>query len=153
MSLRKPRILFVEDHEDTRDLISFVLQQSHYEVATSATIDDSLKLARSGRFNLFIFDSWLPDGSGIDLCKKVREFDHCTPILFYSGAAFENDRKLALSSGAQAYLIKPVETSELLQAIKTLMVTEEIRFGVNRSERKPDRITRSISGGQTNLNP
>jgi DNA-binding response OmpR family regulator len=112
-----------------------------------------LKLARSGRFNLFIFDSWLPDGSGIDLCKKVREFDHCTPILFYSGAAFENDRKLALSSGAQAYLIKPVETSELLQAIKTLMVKEEIRFGVNRSERKQDRITRSISGGQTNLNP
>ena len=153
MSLRKPRILFVEDHEDTRDLISFVLQQSHYEVATAATIDDSLKLARSGRFNLFIFDFWLPDGSGIDLCKKVREFDHCTPILFYSGAAFENDKRLALSSGAQAYLIKPVETSELLQAIKTLMVKEEIRFRVNRRERKQDRITRSLSSGQTNLNP
>jgi two-component system OmpR family response regulator len=124
MSLRQPRILFVEDHEDTRDLISLVLQQSHYEVATAATLDDSLKLARSGSFNLFIFDSWLPDGSGIDLCKQVREFDHCTPILFYSGAAYETDRKLALSSGAQAYLVKPIETSELLQAIKSLMIKE-----------------------------
>ena len=152
MSLRKARILFVEDHEDTRDLISFVLQQSNYEVATAATIDDSLQLARSGRFNLFIFDAWLPDGSGIDLCKQVREFDQCTPILFYSGATYETDKELALSSGAQAYLVKPVEISELLQAIKTLMIKERDPLRSEVKERKQDRITSSISGPPT-LNP
>jgi DNA-binding response OmpR family regulator len=146
MSFRKPRILFVEDHEDTRDLISFVLQQSHYEVVTAATIDDSLQLARSGRFNLFIFDAWLPDGSGIDLCRQVREFDQCTPILFYSGAAYETDKKLALSSGAQAYLVKPVDISELLHVIKTLMTKERDSFRGRTEERKQDRITPSISG-------
>ncbi len=92
MTLLKSRILFVEDHDDTRDLISMVLQQSDYDVATAANIDDTLKLARSEHFNLFIFDSWLPDGSGIDLCKEVRKFDHRTPILFYSGLAYEKEK-------------------------------------------------------------
>ncbi len=121
MSFPTPRILFVDDHEDTRDLISLVLQKSHYEVATAATIDETLKLARSGYFHLFIFDSWLPDGSGVDLCKLVRQFDHCTPILFYSGLATSKDKNLALSSGAQGYLVKPVEVPELLRAIKDLI--------------------------------
>jgi DNA-binding response OmpR family regulator len=125
MTPRKPRILFVEDHDDTRDLISLVLQQSDYEVAAAATIRDTLKLARGGNFNLFIFDSWLADGSGIDLCKQVREFDCRTPILFYSGVAHEKDIRSALNAGAQGYLVKPVEVPKLLQAVADLLTASE----------------------------
>jgi DNA-binding response OmpR family regulator len=101
--------------------MALILRDCHYEVATAATIDGALELAKSSQFNLFILDSWLIDGSGIDLCKQIREFDDCTPILFYSGAAYEKDKCLAMSSGAQAYLIKPVEVPELLAAIKGLI--------------------------------
>ena len=125
MPLVKPIILFVEDHDDTRDLIALILRMSHYDVATASTLEDGLKLARSGNYNLFIFDSWLLDGSGVDLCKQVREFDHCTPILFYSAAAYETDKDLALEAGAQAYLVKPVEVSDLLKTINTLMPKKE----------------------------
>jgi DNA-binding response OmpR family regulator len=117
----KSRILFAEDHDDTREFISIVLQRSNYEVATAATIDDTLRLATSGPFNLFILDSWLPDGSGIDLCKRIRTFDNLTPILFYSGLAFERDKLLAFSSGAQAYLVKPVDVDELLVTVDDLL--------------------------------
>ena len=121
MKALKPRILYVEDHEDTRELIALILRESQFAVTTAATIEETLQLARGGNFNLFIFDSWLLDGSGINLCKQIREFDDCTPILFYSGAAYEKDMTSALSSGAQAYLVKPVEVPKLLAAIKSLI--------------------------------
>jgi len=135
MTLRKPRILFVEDHDDTRDLITLLLKYQ-YDVSTATTLHDALNLIRSGNFNLFIFDSWLLDGSGIDLCKRVREFDQCTPILFYSAAAYESDKNLALNSGAQAYLVKPVEIADLLKTIKSL-IPERRKIGrkAERSER------------------
>lgn len=142
MTLRKPKILFVEDHDDTRDLIALLLE-SHYDVATASSVQDSLKLIRSCNFSLFIFDSWLLDGSGIDLCKQVREFDPCTPILFYSAAAYEIDKTLALEAGAQAYLVKPVEVSDLLHAIRNLMRNR------GNSRVRIERFARETTQGQT----
>src|SRR6266404_346796 len=121
MTLNKTRILFLDDHEDTREMVALILKQSGYEVLTSATISATLKLARRGNFNLFIFDSTLPDGSGLDLCADVRRFDLQTPILFYSGLAEDKYKNLALSSGAQAYLVKPVDVPELLQTVQKLI--------------------------------
>jgi two-component system, LytTR family, response regulator AlgR len=65
-------------------------------------------------------DNWLPDGSGIGLCRAIREFDPHTPILFYSAAAYERDIQEALRSGAQAYLVKPVKPEDLEQAVAKL---------------------------------
>ena len=153
MTLFKPRILFVDDHDDTRALIALLLEQSHYDVTTASSFADSLKLIRSGSFNLYIFDSWLPDGSGIDLCKQVREFDHGTPILFYSAAAYESDKDLAFKAGAQAYLVKPVEVSDLLKMIRSqIPKRRKIRVGFERRQKGRARSTSSISsGGQTTL--
>ncbi len=55
------------------------------------------------RSSIYLLDLWLPDGSGLDLCKKIREFDVKTPVVFYSAAAYEGDREAALDSGGQAY--------------------------------------------------
>jgi DNA-binding response OmpR family regulator len=121
MQATKPRILFVEDHEDTRELIRLVFQQATYELVTATTVSSALTLARAERFNLFILDCRLPDGSGFELCREIRRMDRLTPILFYSALAFEKDRDEALQAGAQKYLVKPVSISVLLSAVAELV--------------------------------
>ena len=116
-----PRVLYVEDHEDTRELVTLVLEQKSYEVVTGSTIKSGVALAYSQEFDLYLLDSWLPDGSGLDLCRLIREFDQETPILFYSAAAYEIDRVEAIRSGAQAYLIKPSHPSELCSLVTSLI--------------------------------
>jgi two-component system OmpR family response regulator len=97
---QKRRILFVEDHEDNWEIVA--LKLSEYKFSFARDFDGGLRLARQGYFDLYIMDNWLPDGSGIGLCRAIREFDPHTPILFYSAAAYERDIQEALSSGAQA---------------------------------------------------
>lgn len=116
-----PRVLYIEDHEDTRELVTLVLEQRSYEVVTGATIETGVALAGSQQFDLYLLDSWLPDGSGLDLCRQIREFDKATPILFYSAAAYEIDRAEAIESGAQAYLVKPSQPSELAHLVTSLI--------------------------------
>src|SRR2546423_3134608 len=116
-----PRVLYIEDHDDSRELVTLVLEQRRFEVVTGASIEAGVALAGSQHFDLYLLDSWLPDGSGLDLCKQIREFDKATPILFYSAAAYEIDRDLALQSGAQAYLIKPSQPSELCSLVASLI--------------------------------
>jgi two-component system, NarL family, response regulator DevR len=65
-------------------------------------------------------DNWLPDGTGVELCRLIREFDPHNPILFYSAAGYARDIEDALSAGAQAYLVKPVSLDELKQAVAQL---------------------------------
>ena len=115
------RVLYIEDHEDTRELVTLVLEQHCVEVVTGSTIESGVALAGSQHFDLYLLDSWLPDGSGLDLCRQIRKFDKATPILFYSAAAYEIDRNQAIASGAQAYLIKPSQPSELCNLVCSLI--------------------------------
>ena len=63
----------------------------------------------------------MPDRSGIELCRAIREFNPHTPILFYSAAAYERGIQDALRAGAQDYLVKPVIPDELMQAVSRLI--------------------------------
>jgi DNA-binding response OmpR family regulator len=123
-----PRVLYIEDHEDTRELVTLVLEQRSYEVVTGSTIESGLALAGSQQFDLYLLDSWLPDGSGLDLCRQIREFDKVTPIVFYSAAAYEIDKDQAINSGAQAYLIKPSQPSEVCAIVASLIETHSRRY-------------------------
>lgn len=115
------RILYIEDHEDTRELVTLLLAQKSYEVISGSTIASGVALAGTGDFDLYLLDSWLPDGSGLDLCQQIRQFDKTTPILFYSAAAYATDHDLALQCGAQAYLVKPSQPSELCDLVADLI--------------------------------
>jgi DNA-binding response OmpR family regulator len=128
MQLTNHRILYIEDHADTRELVTIILRQNDYDVITSSTIESGIHLARSEAFDLYLLDSWLPDGSGLDLCKQIRDFDPLTPILFYSAAAYEADREDALESGAQGYLIKPCQTTELCSVVSELIDSRQQRL-------------------------
>jgi DNA-binding response OmpR family regulator len=114
------RILCVEDDIDARDIMSYLLKQSGYEVVTASSTDDGLELALQAGFGIIILDNWLKRGSGIELCKEIRKFDSRTPIIFYSGAVFETDIQQGMAAGAQAYLTKPKGIRNLVQTIKEL---------------------------------
>ena len=112
-----PNVLYVEDDADTRELISIVLQMANYQVVLAEDYDEALLLARVMRFDLYIMDNWMPGGSGIELCKTLRVFDATTPIIFYSGAAYDSDKREAFAAGAQAYLTKPADNDTLIDMI------------------------------------
>jgi DNA-binding response OmpR family regulator len=129
---RTRRILYIEDHDDTRDFVTLLLAQKSYEVISGSTIASGVALAGTGDFDLYLLDSWLPDGSGLDLCQLIRQFDKKTPILFYSAAAYAIDHDMAMQCGAQAYLVKPSQPSELCDMVSDL---------IEHSERVSSRMT------------
>jgi Response regulator containing CheY-like receiver, AAA-type ATPase, and DNA-binding domains len=65
--------------------------------------------------------------SGVDLLTKwIREFDQTTPILFYSGAAYDSDLRQALNAGASGYLVKPADNDKLLSEIDRLIENSKL---------------------------
>lgn len=121
MNFPRLRILFTEDDDDTRDLLAILLDKQGYETVNTQDYSQALALAKQNKFDLYLLDSGMPELSGFDLCCALRQFDSITPILFYSGAALESDKKRALECGAQAYLVKPVESDFLISEIKRLI--------------------------------
>jgi DNA-binding response OmpR family regulator len=121
MHSKSPKILFVEDDQDTLELFEVVLSALEYQVVTASGVQRALELAKYQRFDIYVLDSLLSDGSGLDLCRQIRLTDRTTPILFCSGKAYEKDKEEALKAGAQGYLIKPVDISELGKAIAKLI--------------------------------
>ena len=129
----KKRILLVEDREDACEIAAYDLNE--YALFYARDFDEGLLAARRGYFDLYILDSWLPDGSGVGLCHAIREFDPHTPILFHSAAAYDRDIEDALRAGAQDYLVKPVVPEELKQAVARLIsVPPETAFEARRVE-------------------
>jgi DNA-binding response OmpR family regulator len=129
----RKRILLVEDYEDTRVLATLTLTE--YRLICARDFNEGLRLARQSYFDLYILDSWLPDRSGVELCRAIREFDPHTPILFYSAAAYARDIEEALRAGAQDYLAKPVTPDKIRQAVARLIsVQSEKAFEARRAE-------------------
>ena len=133
MQTTKKRVFCAEDHDDTRQLLSLLLGQSDYEVEAAATIADGLQLAREKRFDLYLLSGRFPDGSGVEMCRRIRRFDPTTPILFYSASAYEADRQSGISAGAQAYFNKPGDIFELVNII-TQLINERERAGHGRAQ-------------------
>ena len=115
----RKRILLVEDYEDSRDLATHIL--TDYTLTCARNFNEGLRIARQGGFDLYLLDNWLPDKSGVELCRAIREFDPHTPILFYSAAAYQRDIEEAIRAGAQDYLAKPIHPDELKQAVVRLI--------------------------------
>jgi DNA-binding response OmpR family regulator len=115
------RILCTEDDVDTRELITFVLRQSNFEVITTESPAMAVEVAKSFSFDLYLVDNWMPSMSGTELCSELRSFDTKTPILFYSGAGYEADKTAAYANGAQGYLVKPVDNHELVAEVRRLI--------------------------------
>lgn len=120
----KCRILYVDDHEDSSEMLKLVLSDADSEVHTAKTIDEAVKLAVRLNFDLYVLDRRLPDGSGLDLVRKLNELTPGVPCIFYSGDAYEIHREEALAAGACAYVSKP-DIDELIETVRRLLAERE----------------------------
>lgn len=100
---RRKRILCVEDHPETGEFIQVLL--SEYEIVRADTLADGLRRATGGSFDLYLLDYRLPDGTGLELCSRIRAFNRKTPILIYSGTNFISEQE-AISAGARGFIVK-----------------------------------------------
>jgi DNA-binding response OmpR family regulator len=129
----KKRILFVDDDESNWEMVALNLAEC--VVVCTGDFNQGLRLARLGYFDLYLLDNWLPDGSGVELCRAIREFDPYTPVLFYSAAAYTRDIHQASHAGAQDYLVKPVHPNELSRVVTSLIsATPKSVFDARRAE-------------------
>ena len=129
MQPAKCRILCVDDHEDTSFMLTHLLGQSNYEVTIANSMRDALHLVQAGQFDLYVLDKRLPDGSGIDLCKRLNEVTPDVPVIFYSGDAYELHRQEGLCAGADAYVPKP-HVDELIGTVQQILAGKECAAAV-----------------------
>ena len=104
---KRPHILYVEDDQDSCQMMTVLLEMSDIEVSCAHSKSHALELSNNKEFDLFLIDSWLKDGDGNDLCRELRKEFPATPVVFYTGCATLPQRKQGMLSGAAAYLVKP----------------------------------------------
>ena len=115
------RILHVEDDQDTRTLVAFIVEGEGWEVVSVEKVSDALEFAVAGGFDLYLLDNRIEGDTHNVLCRSLRSIDPHTPILFYSGAVFPVEVETALGCGAQGYLEKPCTPEALVAAILQLV--------------------------------
>jgi CheY-like chemotaxis protein len=103
LPLTKKHILCVDDNSDTCELVSHILRE--YELTSAYSMADAVKRATAEKFDLYILDYHLPDGTGLELCLMLRTFDHDTPILFAT-ATDEIIESQVVTAGAQGMVKK-----------------------------------------------
>ena len=120
----KCRILCIDDHEDTSEMLKLLLVGEDYEVVTAATMTEALSLAKSQEFDLYVLDRHLPDGGGLELCAKLHEATPGVPCLFYTGDAYDIHRSEAFAAGADGYVTKP-DIEGLIESVRRLLSERE----------------------------
>jgi two-component system, OmpR family, response regulator ResD len=124
MSKPKCRILCVDDHFDTSEMLQMLLSEEDYEVRVCATVEEARKLAVADEFDLYVLDKRLPDGTGMDLCGILNKMTPGVPCIFYTGDAYEIHRMEAMEAGAAAFIAKP-DVDGLIDAVQRLLSEKE----------------------------
>ncbi|MHB8382045.1 MAG: hybrid sensor histidine kinase/response regulator [Candidatus Binataceae bacterium] len=117
-------ILFVEDHQDTAEVMSGILRAQGYEVQTCANVANATRLARESHFDLILSDVGLPDGTGVDLIRAIR-LHSTVPAIALTGFGMEQDIASFREAGFNAHLTKPVNLQRLLIAIDDLTAARQ----------------------------
>lgn len=115
------RVLCVDDDPDAREMLIELLKLSQIEGVCAGSADEAMRMLNTQRFDLYVLDAWLPGVDGFEFCRQLRAVDLITPILFYSGAAYDSDKEKGEAAGANAYLVKP-EVENLLETMSRLIV-------------------------------
>ena len=106
-------------------MMAALLQDCGYGVMTAGSVAEGLELAKEITFDLYILDVRLPDGTGVELCQKLRALRPGVPILYYSAYGNEADHQTALAACGDAYLKKPVSISEIESLIAKMLAGTE----------------------------
>lgn len=116
----EPVVLVVDDHEDTRELLRYVLETHRYRVFEATDGEEAVSFAEKICPDLVLMDSNLKYVDGIEATRRIRELPsmHDLPIIFLSGHAQPQARAAAFASGANDYLVKPVCLEELERVVE-----------------------------------
>ncbi|MEA5503503.1 ATP-binding protein [Halotia wernerae UHCC 0503] len=118
------QILFVDDNDDTRELITFILEQQGAQVTAVSSVSEALVELAKLKPNVLISDIGMPDEDGYSLIRKVRSQEagkeDKIPAIALTAFARNEERQLALEAGFQAHLTKPIEPDELVIAVANL---------------------------------
>jgi len=117
------KILCVDDHSDTCDLIATILET--HSVTSAYSMADAVKQATAQKFDLYILDYHLPDGTGLELCLMLRAFDQVTPMIFATGSSSITEAQV-ITAGAQGLIRKgkPSFVPDLLAKVSGLFDTK-----------------------------
>ncbi len=114
------RVLIVEDDVELVAILTRGLREEGIETESATTYREGRMRALLGNYDVIVLDIMLPGGSGLDLCRAVREEEIRTPILMLTARDAIPDRVAGLESGADDYLTKPFDLRELLARIRAL---------------------------------
>lgn len=120
------RLLLVEDHQSTLDVVSRLLTRAGHQVVTAGTLSDALSAAKNRLFDVVISDLGLPDGTGNELMKILRARYGLRGIAL-SGYGADEDVRRSREAGFVAHLTKPVDFQQLERALATVSQTEALR--------------------------
>lgn len=115
------QVCLIEDEQKVAAFICKGLEEEGYIVKTAGDGSAAQQLLQGEKFDLLILDVMLPDTSGIELCRRIREKDGATPILMLTALNQVHDKVSGLKAGADDYLVKPFHFSELLARIEALL--------------------------------
>ena len=114
------RILLIDDHADTLWSMNRLLVRRGYEVTTASSCAEAVQKVRQGVYDAIISDLGLPDGSGLDLLKELREFSQA-PAIALSGFGMESDIAQTREAGFTTHLTKPVDFPSLIEVLRGLL--------------------------------
>jgi two-component system CheB/CheR fusion protein len=122
---RALRILLVEDHGDTVKIMKRLLERQGYKVRTAADVASALEVASSADIDLLVSDLGLPDGSGLDLMRQLRQRQPTLKAIALSGYGMEADLEHSREAGFAEHLTKPIEIDTLLEAVDRLCTQQQ----------------------------
>lgn len=120
-TLTDTQILVIEDEPDLRAGLQHNLELEGYKVTTAADGKEGLRKAREGQASLLLLDLMLPEMSGLEVLRHMRETGHETPVIIISAKGQDQDKVQGLELGADDYLTKPFGLSELLARIRAVL--------------------------------
>ena len=115
------KILVIEDENRVAELLKRGLEESEHSVEIADKVSSGLNAFAKEAFDIIVSDVMLPDGSGFDLCRKIRERNETIPILMLTALGTTDDKLEGFDSGADDYMVKPFDFRELNARINTLL--------------------------------
>jgi two-component system KDP operon response regulator KdpE len=116
----EPLVLVVEDDAQLRRFLRAALTSHGFRLVEAGTVREAEQLATSHNPDVFLLDLGLPDGDGVDLARRLREWTHA-PVIVLSARGREEDKVNALDAGADDYLTKPFGVNELLARLRVAL--------------------------------
>ncbi len=117
-------ILVIDDNHTLQFGLKKLLEKSGYIIYTALSINEAQQLLSERIYDLILLDWILPDGSGVEFLKEIREDGLTTPVLLLSSKSKAVEKVEALDAGADDYLAKPFSNIELLARIRALLRRE-----------------------------